>query len=97
MKKLFSICFSLFFAVSLFGHCPKTFFKASFVSYDAETRSMTVKQGEKNRIVRIHKKTKFFEMKDITDIKKGNFILITGCNCQDDWADRIAFAKDNKK
>ena len=57
---------------------------------------MVVKQDKKLRNVRIHSKTKFFEMKGVSSIKKDDFILITGCNCQDEWAERIAFAKDKK-
>ena len=74
MKKIILTYVFLLLTVSVFGHCPKTFFKACFHGYDAESRSMTVKQGDKIRIVRIHSKTKFFEMKDVSDIKKGDFM-----------------------
>ena len=96
MKKISISLFICLLSSTLFSHCPKTFFKASFQSYNAETRTMVVKQDKKLRTVRIHSKTRFFEMKGVSSIKKDDSILITGCNCQDEWAERIAFAKVKK-
>ena len=103
MKSLLkTIFFSIIFVTlttSLLAHCPKKAFRAHFMSYDPDDKSMVVKteKSEKEKLVRISKKTLLFNMESISEIKKFEIIIISGCNCEQKFASRIAFPKDRKK
>ena len=103
MKSLLKISFLFIifvtFTSSLLAHCPKKAFRAYFLSYDPEKKVMVVlpEKSKEERIVRISKKTILFKMESISDIKKDEIIIISGCNCEQKFASRIAFPKNRKE
>ena len=98
MKKLFSIVALLAFAGSVYAGCPSKPIHGKVVSFDVESKTLTVAQGKKEMKVQIGSKTKM-EGIDNNELKsaKGARITIEGCNCKNKTASKIAFAKGKGK
>ena len=99
LKTIFLSTVFITFTTALLAHCPKKAFRAHFMSYDPDNKSMVVNtvKGKKEKIVRISKKTVLFNMESISEIKKNEIILISGLNCEQKFASRIAFPKGRKE
>ena len=92
IKLLLLITSYLIFSVSLFAHCPNKKIKSQFISYDVDSNEIKVIQKKRTKSIKISEKTKYHGIKNVHDIKKGDIILIDGCNCKSRIATKIYLA-----
>ena len=97
MKKLFSIVALLAFAGSIYAGCPSKPIHGKVVSFDKESKTLTVAQGKKEKKVQIGSKTQMEGIDCPTKLAKGAKVSIEGCNCKNKTASKIALAKGKGK
>ncbi len=93
MKFIASISVALLFAASAFAGCPSKTIKAKVVGFDADSKTLTVKQGKKEKQVQVSSKTKLDGFDCPTKLAAGDQVSIDGCNCSSKKASKIALAK----
>ena len=81
MKKIFAIIASLAFAGAVFAGCPSKAFKAKLVSFDKETKTLSLKAGKKELKVKVGSKTELAGFECPTKLTAGAALEIHGCNC----------------
>jgi ribosomal protein S17 len=93
MKLVTSLIASLFLAASVFAGCPSKTIKGKVVSFDADSKTLTVKQGKKEKQVKVSSKTAMDGFECPTKLAAGDNVSIDGCNCSSKKASKIALAK----
>mgnify|MGYP001206225282 CR=1 FL=1 len=93
MKLFTTLLCSLFFAATVFAGCPSKTIKGKVVSFDADSKTLTVKQGKKEKQVQVSSKTELDGFECPTKLAAGDSISIDGCNCSSKKASKIALAK----
>ena len=93
MKILLSILASLSLTASIYAGCPSKTIKGKVVSFDADSKTLTVKQGKREKQVKVSSKTALDGFKCPTKLAAGDQISIDGCNCSSKKASKIALAK----
>ena len=93
MKLVTSLIASLFLAASVFAGCPSKTIKGNVVSFDADSKTLTVKQGKKEKQVKVSSKTAMDGFECPTKLAAGDSVSIDGCNCSSKKASKIVLAK----
>ena len=93
MKLVTSLIASFFLAASVFAGCPSKTIKGKVVSFDADSKTLTVKQGKKEKQVKVSSKTALDGFECPTKLAAGDNVSIDGCNCSSKKASKIALAK----
>lgn len=93
MKIITSILASFFLAASVFAGCPSKTIKGKVVSFDSDSKTLTVKQGKKEKQVKVSSKTELDGFECPTKLASGDSVSIDGCNCSSKKASKIALAK----
>ena len=93
MKILLSILASLSLTASIYAGCPSNTIKGKVVSFDADSKTLTVKQGKREKQVQVSSKTALDGFDCPTKLAEGDQISIDGCNCSSKKASKIALAK----
>jgi ribosomal protein S17 len=93
MKILATIFVSFFFAASVFAGCPSKTINGKVVNFDAGSKTLTVKQGKKEKKVQVSSKTQLDGFECPTKLAEGDKVAIDGCNCSSKKASKIALAK----
>ena len=93
MKLFTTLLCSLFFGATVFAGCPSKTIKGKVVSFDADSKTLTVKQGKKEKQVQVSSKTELDGFECPTKLAAGDSISIDGCNCSSKKASKIALAK----
>ena len=93
MKLVTSLIASLFLAASVFAGCPSKTIKGKVVSFDADSKTLTVKQGKKEKQVKVSSKTAMDGFECPTKLVAGDSVSIDGCNCSSKKASKIVLAK----
>ena len=93
MKLVTSLIASLFLAASVFAGCPSKTIKGKVVSFDADSKTLTVKQGKKEKLVKVSSKTAMDGFECPTKLAAGDSVSIDGCNCSSKKASKIVLAK----
>ena len=81
MKKIFAIVASLTLAGAVFAGCPSKAFKAKLVSFDKESKTLSLKAGKKDLKVKVGSKTEMVGFECPTKLTAGANLEIHGCNC----------------
>ena len=81
MKLVTSLIASIFLAASVFAGSPSKTIKGKVVSFDADSQTLTVKQGKKEKQVKISSKTAMDGFECPTKLAAGDSVSIDGCNC----------------
>tara|TARA_B100000902_G_C26716485_1_gene624466 strand:- start:24 stop:347 length:324 start_codon:yes stop_codon:yes gene_type:complete len=81
MKKIFAIIASLAFAGAVYAGCPSKAFKAKLVSFDKESKVLSLKAGKKEIKVKVGSKTEMAGFECPTKLTAGASLEIHGCNC----------------
>ena len=97
MKIISTVIVSLLFAGSVFAGCPSKAIHGKVVSFDKESKTLTVAQGKKERKVQVGSKTQMVGFECATKLDKGARVSIDGCNCKNKTASKIALSKGKKK
>ena len=97
MKKIFSIVALLAFAGSIYAGCPSKAIHGKVVSFDEESKTLTVAQGKKEKKVQVDSKTQMEGIDCPTKLTKGTRVMIDGCNCKNKTASKIALSKGKGK
>tara|TARA_B100000886_G_scaffold317707_1_gene257189 strand:- start:245 stop:532 length:288 start_codon:yes stop_codon:yes gene_type:complete len=90
MKTLTSIIVSFALAGSVFAGCPSKAIKGSVVSFDADSKTLTVKKGKKDQKIKVGSKTKMVGFDDPSKLTSKDKVEIHGCNCSNKTASKIA-------
>jgi len=93
MKLLTSLIASLFLTASVFAGCPSKTIKGKVVSFDADSKTLTVKQGKREKQVKVSSKTEMDGFECPTKLAAGDSVSIDGCNCSSKKASKIVLAK----
>ena len=93
MKLVTSLIASIFLAASVFAGCPSKTIKGKVVSFDADTKTLTVKQGKREKQVKVSSKTAMDGFECPTKLAAGDSVSIDGCNCSSKKASKIVLAK----
>jgi hypothetical protein len=93
MKILLSILASLSLTASIYAGCPSKTINGKVVSFDADSKTLTVKQGKREKQVQVSSKTALDGFDCPTKLAEGDQISIDGCNCSSKKASKIALAK----
>ena len=93
MKIVATLLASSFFAASVFAGCPSKTINGKVVSFDADSKTLTVKQGKKEKKVQVSSKTELNGFECPTKLAEGDKVAIDGCNCSSKKASKIALAK----
>ena len=97
MKIISTAIISLLFAGSVFAGCPSETIKGKVVSFDEESKTLTVVQGKKEKKVQVGSKTKMEGFECPTKLEAGARVSIDGCNCKNKVATKVTVAKGKKK
>ena len=97
MKIISTAIVSLLFSASVFAGCPSKAIKGKVVSFDEESKTLTVAQGKKEKKVQVGSKTKMEGFECPTTLKAGARVTIDGCNCKNKVATKVSVAKGKKK
>ena len=97
MKIISTAIVSLMFAGSVFAGCPSKTISGKVVSFDSESKTLTVAQGKKERKVQVGSKTEMVGFECPTKLEAGTRVSIDGCNCKNKTASKVAVAKGKKK
>jgi|TARA_B100001094_G_scaffold85932_1_gene82296 hypothetical protein len=81
MKKLLVFIASLTLAGAVFAGCPSKAFKAKLVSFDKESKTLSLKAGKKDLKVKVGSKTQMVGFECATKLTAGAALEIHGCNC----------------
>ena len=93
MKLVTSLIASIFLAASVFAGCPSKTIKGKVVSFDADSKTLTVKQGKREKQVKVSSKTELDGFECPTKLAAGDSVSIDGCNCSSKKASKIVLAK----
>ena len=93
MKLVTSLIASFFLAASVYAGCPSKTIKGKVVSFDADSKTLTVKQGKKEKQVQVSSKTALDGFECPTKLAAGDSVSIDGCNCSSKKASKIALAQ----
>ena len=93
MKLVTSLIASLFLTASVFAGCPSKTIKGKVVSFDADSKTLTVKQGKHEKQVKVSSKTALDGFECPTKLAAGDSVSIDGCNCSSKKASKIALAQ----
>jgi ribosomal protein S17 len=93
MKILATLLASSFFTASVFAGCPSKTINGKVVSFDADSKTLTVKQGKREKQVKVSSKTALDGFECPTKLAAGDNVSIDGCNCSSKKASKIALAK----
>ena len=93
MKLVTSLIASLFLTASVFAGCPSKTIKGKVVSFDADSKTLTVKQGKREKQVKVSSKTSMDGFECPTKLAAGDSVSIDGCNCSSKKASKIVLAK----
>jgi ribosomal protein S17 len=93
MKLVTSLIASLFLTASVFAGCPSKTIKGKVVSFDADSKTLTVKQGKREKQVKVSSKTALDGFECPTKLAVGDSVSIDGCNCSSKKASKIALAQ----
>lgn len=97
MKIISTAIVSLLFAGSVFAGCPSKTIKGKVVSFDNESKTLTVAQGKKEKKVQVGSKTAMEGFDCPTKLAAGSLVSIDGCNCKNTVASKVSLAKGKKK
>tara|TARA_A100001015_G_scaffold246852_1_gene283442 strand:+ start:180 stop:479 length:300 start_codon:yes stop_codon:yes gene_type:complete len=97
MKIISTAIVSLLFSASVFAGCPSKAIKGKVVSFDEESKTLTVAQGKKEKKVQVGSKTKMEGFECPTTLKAGARVTIDGCNCKNKVASKVTVSKGKKK
>ena len=97
MKIISTAIVSLLFSASVFAGCPSKAIKGKVVSFDEESKTLTVAQGKKEKKVQVGSKTKMEGFECPTKLKAGARVTIDGCNCKNKVASKVTVSKGKKK
>ena len=98
MKIITSLIISLALTGSVFAGCPSKAIKGKFVSFDEESKTLTVKKGKKDQKVKIGSKTEMVGFECPSELSSSDPVEIHGCNCSNKTASKVALAaKKGKK
>ena len=97
MKIISTAIVSLLFSASVFAGCPSKAIKGKVVSFDEESKTLTVAQGKKEKKVQVGSKTKMEGFECPTTLKAGASVTIDGCNCKNKVASKVTVSKGKKK
>ena len=93
MKLVTSLIASFFLAASVYAGCPSKTIKGKVVSFDADSKTLTVKQGKKEKQVNVSNKTELVGVESADKLAAGDSVSIDGCNCSNNKASKISLAK----
>ena len=82
---------------SVFAGCPSKTIKGKVVSFDEESKTLTVALGKKEKKVQVGSKTKMEGFECPTKLEAGARVSIDGCNCKNKVATKVSVAKGKKK
>ena len=71
--------------------------KGKVVSFDSESKTLTVAQGKKEKKVQVGSKTEMVGFDCPTKLEEGARVSIDGCNCRNKVATKVSVAKGKKK
>lgn len=97
MKIISTAIVSLLFSASVFAGCPSKAIKGKVVSFDEESKTLTVAQGKKEKKIQVGSKTKMEGFECPTKLKAGARVTIDGCNCKNKVASKVTVSKGKKK
>ena len=97
MKIISTAIVSLLFSASVFAGCPSKAIKGKVVSFDEESKTLTVAQGKKEKKIQVGSKTKMEGFECPTTLKAGARVTIDGCNCKNKVASKVTVSKGKKK
>ena len=97
MKILRTAILSLLFAGSVFAGCPSKTIKGKVVGFDEESKTLTVALGKKEKKFQVGSKTKMEGFDCPTKLEAGSRVSISGCNCSNKVATKVAVAKGKEK
>jgi len=93
MKLVTSLIASLFLTASVFAGCPSKTIEGKVVSFDADSKTLTVKQGKREKQVKVSSKTELNGFECPTKLAAGDNVSIDGCNCSSKKASKIVLAQ----
>ena len=97
MKLIITSIVSLLFAGSVFAGCPSKAINGKVVSFDEESKTLTVAMGKKEKKVQVGSKTTMVGFECPTELTKDTRVSITGCNCSNKTASKVTVNKGKKK
>ena len=97
MKIISTAILSLLFAASVFAGCPSKTIKGKVVSFDEESKTLTVAQGKKEKKVQVGSKTNMEGFECPTRLDAGARVSIDGCNCKNKVASKVTVSAGKKK
>ena len=93
MKLFTTLTASLFIAASVFAGCPSKTIKGEVVNFDADSKTLTVKQGKREKQIQVSGKTQLDGFECPTKLAAGDSVSIDGCNCSSKKASKIVLAQ----
>ena len=96
--KLFSTAIiSLLFAGSVFAGCPSKTIKGKVVSFDEESKTLTVAQGKKEKKVQVGSKTKMEGFECPTKLEAEHVFLSMDVTAKTKLQPKLPLQKERKK
>ena len=97
MKLIITSIVSLLFAGSVFAGCPSKAMNGKVVSFDEESKTLTVAMGKKEKKVKVGSKTKMVGFDCPTKLTKDTRVSVDGCNCSNKTATKVSIKKGKKE
>ena len=96
MKLIIISIVSLLFAGSVFAGFPSKAMHGKVVSFDEESKTLTVAIGKKEKKVQVGSKTKMVGFDCPTKLTKDTRVSVDGCNCSNKTASKVTIKKGKK-
>jgi hypothetical protein len=97
MKILSLSILSLFLAGSVFAGCPSKAINGKVVSFDSESKTLTIAQGKKEKKFKVGSKTEMVGFDCPTKLDADARVSVEGCNCSNKTAAKVSLKKGKKK
>ncbi len=97
MKLIITSVVSLLFAGSVFAGCPSKAMNGKVVSFDEESKTLTVSIGKKEKKVQVGSKTQMVGFDCPTKLTKDTRVSVDGCNCSNKTASKVTIKTGKKK
>ena len=93
MKFITLLLASFFFAASVFAGCPAKTINGKVVSFDSDSKTLTVKQGKREKQIKVSSSTQLDGFECPTKLVAGDKVSVDGCNCSSKKAKKIVLAQ----
>ena len=97
MKILSLSILTLFLAGSVFAGCPSKAINGKVVSFDSESKTLTIAQGKKEKKIKVGSKTEMVGFDCPTKLDADARVSVEGCNCSHNTAAQVSLKKGKKK